>query len=745
MAEYTRIDRFGGASNPTAPGGAYVAKVVAVLANGTVKVFVHKMAATLGPCKVVNNSPLRVLSKDDLVLCGFINNELNELVVYGKISPSTDYVAANSLVVDDSTSTDLVRITQRGSGNALVVEDSTNPDSTPFVIDASGNVGVGNSSPTAKVDISGAAVISGDLTVDTTTLKVDSTNNRVGIGTTSPTETLDVRGNIYTTGSMIFEGTDNVHETTLTVTDPTADRTITLPNNTGTVALLNDTTYVGTTAITLNRSSANLGLTGITSVAMPGSTSGTLTIQPTAITGTATITFPANTGTVITTGNLSSITSTGTLTGLTLSGTVTLPNSANNQIYTSTTADSALPWANGPVLQGATGWSFYSAISASYRMGFRSNTAGTTKYFWTADSALIGEAPNDADVTNTLNVMGTGRFTSTVTAPTFSGGLASSNLTGQTGMWTSAGRPGATRLYRNDYDDQYNVQTYWTGSRWRLYGYYGSSGHADTHVGYADSADTATSATTATNQSGGYVSSTSVTSSGTIYSTREVTNSYTTTNIRAGSGGSAVSVALHASGVAPQFRVGASVDNVYLRNYEDTAYSNFYAIIVNTSSRSLKQDIGTWPAKPQSAGSAVNNLELVNSLDIVKQLRPVTFRWIHDDYMAQLPTAETRVKALERLNSARQNAGLDPWFGEDLIHKCGRDCHGSTESPCPRYLDWDKGQIGFIAEEVAEVVPQAGRIDAEGNFSGLDGLSMSAIAIAAIKELEARVAALENR
>ena len=36
--------------------------------------------------------------------------------------------------------------------------------------------------------------------------------------------------------SIVFEGaTADAHETTLTVTDPTADRTITLPNETGTL------------------------------------------------------------------------------------------------------------------------------------------------------------------------------------------------------------------------------------------------------------------------------------------------------------------------------------------------------------------------------------------------------------------------------------------------------------------------------------------------------------------------------
>lgn len=52
---------------------------------------------------------------------------------------------------------------------------------------------------------------------------------------------------IGNTGSLVFEGsTANGFETTLTVADPTADRTITLPNDTGTVALtsqLDDGTY----------------------------------------------------------------------------------------------------------------------------------------------------------------------------------------------------------------------------------------------------------------------------------------------------------------------------------------------------------------------------------------------------------------------------------------------------------------------------------------------------------------------
>jgi len=58
-------------------------------------------------------------------------------------SSSVVTVTANNAVIEGSSSGDLVRITQTGSGNALVVEDSTNPDSTPFVVDSSGNLLVG--------------------------------------------------------------------------------------------------------------------------------------------------------------------------------------------------------------------------------------------------------------------------------------------------------------------------------------------------------------------------------------------------------------------------------------------------------------------------------------------------------------------------------------------------------------------------------------------------------------------------
>ena len=66
---------------------------------------------------------------------------------------------------------------------------------------------------------------------------VFDTKLTIGNGVTVA-DTLTVEGSVYTKSSVIFEGaTDNGFETTVTVTDPTADRTITLPNAEGTVVV----------------------------------------------------------------------------------------------------------------------------------------------------------------------------------------------------------------------------------------------------------------------------------------------------------------------------------------------------------------------------------------------------------------------------------------------------------------------------------------------------------------------------
>lgn len=75
-------------------------------------------------------------------------------------------------------------------------------------------------------------------------------------------------------------------------------------------AASNQTMFIGTTSVAINRTSANLALTGISSVAFPGSTSGTATLQATATAGTPTLSLPITTGTLIGSGDTGTVSTT---------------------------------------------------------------------------------------------------------------------------------------------------------------------------------------------------------------------------------------------------------------------------------------------------------------------------------------------------------------------------------------------------------------------------------------------------
>ena len=85
------------------------------------------------------------------------------IYVSGDVGIGETFPAAKLEVVPESTRTaglftgttsdDMVRITQLGSGNALTIEDSANPDSTPVIVDASGDTGIGTDKARAKLHV----------------------------------------------------------------------------------------------------------------------------------------------------------------------------------------------------------------------------------------------------------------------------------------------------------------------------------------------------------------------------------------------------------------------------------------------------------------------------------------------------------------------------------------------------------------------------------------------------------------
>jgi hypothetical protein len=96
----------------------------------------------------------------------------------------------------------------------------------------------------SNVDMGGDFTI-GNQSDDTCTI----TGHLTVAGTTTTTQTIA----IGTADTIIFEGaTADAYETTLTVVDPTADRTITLPNVTGTVVTTGDTATVTAAMLAAN-------------------------------------------------------------------------------------------------------------------------------------------------------------------------------------------------------------------------------------------------------------------------------------------------------------------------------------------------------------------------------------------------------------------------------------------------------------------------------------------------------------
>ena len=111
---------------------------------------------------------------------------------------------------------------------------------------------------------------------DTNKFKIgDGTNHWANLSYFS-----DVDRTLAFTTSLTFEGaTADSYETVLQVTDPTADRTITLPNNSGTVALTSDIAELSQDAI----DTALTAGTGITKTYNDGANTLTIAVDTTAI------------------------------------------------------------------------------------------------------------------------------------------------------------------------------------------------------------------------------------------------------------------------------------------------------------------------------------------------------------------------------------------------------------------------------------------------------------------------------
>ena len=168
-----------------------------------------------------------IFFKDAGTTFGSATNTSGDLIVKSGTTTALTFSGANMTAAGTIgsgaiTSTGVVTATGFTIGNAEIIEAE---------LEQIDGITAGTAAASKAVvldsnkDITGMrnVTIAGDLTVNGTTTSVNS-------------NTINVQH------SMVFEGaTDDAYETTLTVTDPTADRTITFPNLTGTVSLLDAT------------------------------------------------------------------------------------------------------------------------------------------------------------------------------------------------------------------------------------------------------------------------------------------------------------------------------------------------------------------------------------------------------------------------------------------------------------------------------------------------------------------------
>jgi hypothetical protein len=146
-----------------------------------------------------------------------------------KLAPSLTLTTPN-IGVATATSVNKVAVTQPATGATLTLADGSTLQITgAFTVNLNASASTSVTLPTSGT----LATLAGGETFTNKTIS-------------SPT----VSGLSLSDSSIVFEGaTANEFETTLTVVDPTSDRTITLPNVSGTVVTTGDTSSISNTMI----------------------------------------------------------------------------------------------------------------------------------------------------------------------------------------------------------------------------------------------------------------------------------------------------------------------------------------------------------------------------------------------------------------------------------------------------------------------------------------------------------------
>ena len=252
-------------------GGTYLYSTGGTLAMGTNDSYALKLFAN----SATNTSAGITINTDNTVTFAASSLKLGNTTLSQGVTGTITFPAnAGTLALQTDTTyigTTSVALNRASAALALTGISSVtgNTGTSTIALQTAATSGVASGAVTVQSGNAGGATSnSGNITIDVGT--ATGTTGSISIGTTNAT-------------AVNFpSGKTKVGNTTLT---QGVSGTITFPGSTGTLALQTDTTYIGTTSVALNRSSAALALTGISSVTGDVGTS-TIAVQ-TAVTSTA--------------------------------------------------------------------------------------------------------------------------------------------------------------------------------------------------------------------------------------------------------------------------------------------------------------------------------------------------------------------------------------------------------------------------------------------------------------------------
>jgi len=190
----------------------------------------------------------------------------------------------------------------------LTAADASGGDKTLTLPNETGTI-LSTASSITNSNLANSAVTIGSTSISlggtvTTFSGLSSLTSTTLVGTTIISGSANAANSITLgSGNIVFEGSGaDAHETTLTVTNPSADRTITFPNSTGTVVLLNSLSVASGSGLTYNSGTGEFGTNAIPNSQLANSS---VTVGSTGI---------ALGGSATTIAGLSSITSTAVVT-----------------------------------------------------------------------------------------------------------------------------------------------------------------------------------------------------------------------------------------------------------------------------------------------------------------------------------------------------------------------------------------------------------------------------------------------